>query len=264
MVHRPSIETEMNAIQEHSSNTGSGNFNTDILQTITENFKNHDINEEQDRYMDRGNQIYRSISYYEVQHLPLVANNGPIPRKTTINIAPRTAEEKHVSIISRLTDTEKYLNFKSPITSRRHHLQHKKTWKGSKWKVQPNYKEQESYPRPYDENGGNYQDIVTENSPDHGKQKMTTLWRFKPSLINQRDKLTGHQEPTARAISHQLESRARAISHQLEPRARAKNSSISHTSLQQAIISGGEKMNLQTERPGQKKTPQIQCLHCKS
>ena len=247
----------MDANQEHSSNTGSGNFNTDILQTITENFKNHDINEEQDRYMDRGNQIYRSISYYEVQHLPLVANNGPILRKTAINIAPRTAEEKHVSIISRLTDTEKYLNFKSPITRRRHHPQQKKTWKGSKWKVQPNYKEHE--------NGGNYQDIVTENSPDHGKQKMTTLWRFKPSLINQRDKLTGHsrgqqQEP----LCHQLESRARAISHQLEPRARAKNSSISHTSLQQALISGGEKMNLQTERPGQKKTPQIQCLHRKS
>ena len=227
----------MNAIQEHSSNTGSGNFNTDILQTITENFKNHDINEEQDRYMDRGNQIYRSISYYEVQHLPLVANNGPILRKTAINIAPRTAEEKHVSIISRLTDTEKYLNFKSPITSRRHHPQQKKTWKGSKWKVQPNYKEQESYPRPYDENGGNYQDIVTENSPDHGKQKMTTLWRFKPSLINQRDKLTGHQEPTARAIvpparvkskSHQPPARVKSKSHQPSARAKSKSQELVH------------------------------------
>ena len=172
----------MDANQEHSSKTGSGNFNTHNLQKTTENFKNHDKNEEQDRYMDRGNQFYRSISSHE---LPLAATNGPILRKTTINIAPRTTEEKHVSIISRLIDTEKNLNFKSPITSRRHHLQQKKTWKGSKWKVHPNYKEQESYPKPYDENGGHYQDIVTENSPDQGKQKMTPLWRCHPGSIKE-------------------------------------------------------------------------------
>ena len=53
VVNRPSIKTEMNANQEHSSKTGSGNFNTNILQSTTENFKNHDVNEEQDRYMDR-------------------------------------------------------------------------------------------------------------------------------------------------------------------------------------------------------------------
>ena len=102
----PKIETEMDANQEHSSKTGSGNFNTHILQKTTENFKNHDKNEEQDRYMDRGNQFYGSISSHE---LPLAATNGPILRKTTINIAPRTTEEKHVSIISRLMDTEKTL-----------------------------------------------------------------------------------------------------------------------------------------------------------
>ena len=57
--------------------------------------------------MDRGNQFYGSISSHE---LPLAATNGPILRKTTNNYASRTAEEKHVSIISRLIDTEKNLN----------------------------------------------------------------------------------------------------------------------------------------------------------
>ena len=218
----PSVETEMKANQKHSSKTGRGNFNTNILQTTTETFKNHDRNKEQDRYRDCSYQFYRSISnHHEFQHLPLAATNGPILWKKTINIAPRTIEEKHVSIISRLIDTEKNLNFKSPITRRRHHLQQKKTWKGSKWKVHPNYKEQESYPKPYDENGGNYQDIVTENSPDHGKQKMTPLWRFEPSLINQRDKLTGHQEPTARAIVPQ--ARVKSKSHQASARAKSNS-----------------------------------------
>ena len=187
----------MNANQEHSSKTGSGNFNTNILQSTTENFKNHDINEEQDRYMDRGNQFYGSISYHE---LPLAATNGPILRKTTINTALEATEVICVSSISRLIDTENNLSIKFQSTSRRHLLQQMKTWKGTKWKVLPNYKEQQLFPTSLDENGGHYQDVVTENSPDHGNQKMTPLWRYKPSRINRSHKAAARaNEPVVRA-----------------------------------------------------------------
>ena len=190
----------MNANQEHSSKTGSGNFNTNILQSTTENFKNHDVNEEQDRYMDRGNQFYRSISYHEFGHLPLAAMNGPILRKTTINTALEATEVICVSSISRLIDTENNLSIKFQSTSRRHLLQQMKTWKGTKWKVLPNYKEQQLFPTSLDENGGHYQDVVTENSPDHGNQMMTPLWRYKPSRINRSHKAAARaNEPVVRA-----------------------------------------------------------------